>query len=172
MRNICNICNICKCPFRHKVETFGTAVSLETALHILTFSVLIFHLYINLNNYIDTTHQLVDQVVQSVQRLATGWTVRGSNPGGGEIFRTFPDRPWGPPSLPYNGYRVFPEGKAAGAWRWQPTQSSPLPLPLPWRVKDVTQYESGLTLRRLMSYIYGAPILDVSRSHTTTQHSR
>jgi len=29
-----------------------------------------------------------------------------------------------------------------------------------------------LTLRRLMSYIYAAPILDVSRSHTTTQHSR
>ena len=35
---------------------------------------------------------------------------------------------------------------------------------------------SILTLRRLMSYIYiyiyGAPILDVSRSHTMTQHSR
>jgi len=29
-----------------------------------------------------------------------------------------------------------------------------------------------LTLRRLMSHIYGAPILDVSRSHTTTQYSR
>ena len=29
-----------------------------------------------------------------------------------------------------------------------------------------------LNFRRLMSYIYGAPILDVSRSHTTTQHSR
>ena len=29
-----------------------------------------------------------------------------------------------------------------------------------------------LTLRRLMSYIYGAHIIDVSRSHTTTQHSR
>ena len=29
-----------------------------------------------------------------------------------------------------------------------------------------------LTLRRLMSYIYEAPILDVSRSHTTAQHSR
>ena len=29
-----------------------------------------------------------------------------------------------------------------------------------------------LTFRRLVSYIYGAPILDVSRSHTTTQHSR
>ena len=30
----------------------------------------------------------------------------------------------------------------------------------------------SLTLRWLMSYIYGAPILDVSRSHTTTHHSR
>ena len=30
----------------------------------------------------------------------------------------------------------------------------------------------SLTLRQLMSYIYGAPILDVSRSHTTTQHNR
>jgi hypothetical protein len=32
----------------------------------------------------------------------------------------------------------------------------------------------SLNLRLLMSYmyIYGAPILDVSRSHTTTQHSR
>jgi len=29
-----------------------------------------------------------------------------------------------------------------------------------------------LTFSLLMSYIYGAPILDVSRSHTTTQHSR
>jgi len=27
-------------------------------------------------------------------------------------------------------------------------------------------------LRLLMSYIYGAPILDVSKSHTTTHHSR
>jgi len=30
----------------------------------------------------------------------------------------------------------------------------------------------SLTRRLLMSYIYGAPILDVSRSHTTTHHSR
>jgi len=29
-----------------------------------------------------------------------------------------------------------------------------------------------LTFRLLMSYTYGAPILDVSRSHTTTQYSR
>jgi hypothetical protein len=39
----------------------------------------------------------------------------GSNPGGGEIFRTRPERPWGLLSLLYNGYRVFPGGKAAGA---------------------------------------------------------
>ena len=36
----------------------------------------------------------------------------------------------------------------------------------------VVRQTTKLTLRRLMSYIYGAPILDVSRSHTTTQHSR
>ena len=35
----------------------------------------------------------------------------GSNPSGDEIFRTCPDRPWVPPSLLYNGYRVFPGGK-------------------------------------------------------------
>jgi hypothetical protein len=44
-------------------------------------------------------------------QLATCWTVRESNPSRGEIFRTCPNRPWGPPSLLYNGYRVFPEGK-------------------------------------------------------------
>ena len=35
----------------------------------------------------------------------------GSNPGGDEIFRTCPDRPWVPPSLLYNGYWVFTRGK-------------------------------------------------------------
>ena len=49
----------------------------------------------------------------SVFGIATGygWMVRGSNPGGGEIFRTCPDQPWGPPILLCNGYRVFPGGK-------------------------------------------------------------
>jgi hypothetical protein len=37
---------------------------------------------------------------------------------------TRPDRPWDPPSLLYNGYRIFPGGEAAGAWRWPPTVSS------------------------------------------------
>lgn len=36
---------------------------------------------------------------QSVYRLAMGWTVCGSNPGGGEDYRTRLDRSWSPPSL-------------------------------------------------------------------------
>jgi hypothetical protein len=58
----------------------------------------------------------VGRVAQLVWQMATGWTVQGSNPDEGKIFCTRPDRPWGPPNLLYNGYRVFPGGKAAGAW--------------------------------------------------------
>jgi hypothetical protein len=35
----------------------------------------------------------------------------GIESGWGEIFRTYPDRLRGPPSLLYNGYRVSPGGK-------------------------------------------------------------
>ena len=44
---------------------------------------------------------------------ATGYALDGpgSNPGVGEIFCNCPHRPCGPPSLLYNGYRVFPAGK-------------------------------------------------------------
>ena len=49
----------------------------------------------------------------SVVGIATAYGLDG--PGiesrWGEIFRTSPDRPWGPPSLLYNGYRVFSGGK-------------------------------------------------------------
>jgi len=46
-----------------------------------------------------------------------------------------------------------------------------------WRKPHIDKFYNldfspKLTLRLLMSYIYGAPILDVSRSHTTTQHSQ
>jgi hypothetical protein len=47
--------------------------------------------------------------------IATGYRLDGlgieSRGGGGEIFRTCPDQPWGPPSLLHYGYRVFPGGK-------------------------------------------------------------
>jgi hypothetical protein len=111
------------------------------------------------------SHLCTGRVAQSVQRLTTGWTVRGSmpsfgrgrkiicpmlvtrtnkkrskssktvktgktinygtkkNPGGIEIFRTRPDRPWCPPSLLYNGYRVFLGG------RKRPGRDADHPLP-------------------------------------------
>jgi hypothetical protein len=58
----------------------------------------------------------IQRTAQSIQQLTTCCAVRGSNPGGGEIFRTHPDWPWGPPSLLYNGYWVFSWGKAGGVW--------------------------------------------------------
>jgi hypothetical protein len=63
----------------------------------------------------------------SVVGIATryGLDSPGSNPGGGEIFRTRPDRPWGPPSLLYNGYRVsFPGVKLPGRGVDHPPSSS------------------------------------------------
>jgi len=46
----------------------------------------------------------------------TGCTVQGLNPSGGKIFCTRPDWPWGPSSLLYNGYWVFPWGKTVVVW--------------------------------------------------------
>jgi hypothetical protein len=54
----------------------------------------------------------VGRVTQSVC-IATGYGLDG--PGidsrWGRDFPHLPDRPWGPPSLLYNGYRVFPGGR-------------------------------------------------------------
>ena len=43
---------------------------------------------------------------------------------------------------------------------------------LPFPCTSIFLSTSILTLTLLMSYIYGVPILDVSRPHTTTHHSR
>jgi len=59
-----------------------------------------------------------------------GCTVREPNPGGGDIFSTGPDRSWGPPSLLYSGYRVFPECKE------RPGRSSDHPLSSSAEVKE------------------------------------
>jgi hypothetical protein len=57
-------------------------------------------------------------------KLATGWTVQGSNPNGDEIFRIPPDGPWGPPSLLYNGYLVpLPEVRQPVCGTDHPPQS-------------------------------------------------
>ena len=63
-------------------------------------------------------------IAQSVYRLATGWTVRRSNPGGGEIFRTRPDLTWGPPSHSKMGTGSFPGVKRLGSGADHPSPSS------------------------------------------------
>ena len=60
---------------------------------------------------------IVKEIKQYQKKTSYGLEDPGSNPGGDEIFRIRPDRPWGPPSLLYNGYQIFPGGKLAGAWR-------------------------------------------------------
>jgi hypothetical protein len=44
-------------------------------------------------------------------------------PVGARFFAHVQTSPGAPPSLLYNGYRVFSGGKAAGAWCWPPTPS-------------------------------------------------
>jgi hypothetical protein len=102
-----------------------------------------------------------------------------------KIFCTCSDRPWGPPSFFYNGYRVFLGGKVAGAWRWPPTTSSaevkervklyiyspsgpswpvlgwPLPLPLPYDF--IMQINSNLHC----IYLYPVSCLPVFCGHMT-----
>ena len=72
-------------------------------------------------------------LVRPAHNLATLWiklSRLGTNPYGGgtvwtnpvgslqrRISRTRPDRPWGPPNLLHNGYRVIPGGSVAWAWR-------------------------------------------------------
>ena len=70
-------------------------------------------------------------IAQSVYRLTTGWKIRGSNPGGEEIFRNIPYRPCIPPSLLYSGYRIFLWGKMP------PGRDDDLsPLLVPWTRKS------------------------------------
>jgi hypothetical protein len=68
---------------------------------------------------------------------------RGSNTGGDQIFRTHPDRPWSPPRLLYNEYRVsFPGVK-------RPGRGLDHPLPSSGEFKEIAElypfYPSGLS---------------------------
>ena len=62
------------------------------------------------------TSYLEEGGLGSVVGIVTGYGLEGPGiesqwGGGGKISRTCPDWPWGPPSLLYNGYWVFPGGK-------------------------------------------------------------
>jgi hypothetical protein len=52
-------------------------------------------------------------------------------PVGDEISRTCPDRPWGPPTLLYNGYRIFPGSKKRPG-----LDANPSLLLVPWSRKS------------------------------------
>jgi hypothetical protein len=56
-------------------------------------------------------HRAWTGIAQSVYRLATGWTVQESNPGGG---RGFSDRPWAHPAFYTMGVGSFPGVKRPG----------------------------------------------------------
>ena len=99
--------------------------------------------------------------------------VFGKETAGFDVFIVCPSvRPHGTTRLELDGF-------CAGVCYWNLVEEVLICF---WnRTKIVGHFASlNLTLRRLMSYIYiyiyiyiyGAPILDVSRSHTTTQHSR
>jgi hypothetical protein len=47
-----------------------------------------------------------------VQALATGWAIRVSNPGGGEIFPTGPDQSWAHTASYTIGTGSLPRGKS------------------------------------------------------------
>ena len=73
-----------------------------------------------------STHYFGAEIAQSVQRLPMGWTLRGSNPGGGISFRSRPDRLWGPNSHLNNEYWTpFPGVKRPGRGVDLPTHLVP-----------------------------------------------
>jgi hypothetical protein len=106
------------------------------------------------------------------KRLATKWTMAGFNSLQGlELSR----RHVRTDSVAHlASYKIRTQGKWNGEWR-RPAYSKEVRMSeqqdLP-SLPHTSWCGIYLTFRRLMSYIYGAPILDVSRSHTTTQHSR
>ena len=64
-------------------------------------------------------------------RLATGWTVQGSNLGAGEIFRTCPDR-----SLDHPASCTMGTGSFQGVKGGRGVRLAPHPLPVPWSRKS------------------------------------
>ena len=70
---------------------------------------------LNRMEYLLHIYKMWADIAQPVQRLITGWKVRGSDTDGGEIFRTRPDQARGSVSQLYNRYRLIPGVKTAEA---------------------------------------------------------
>jgi len=67
----------------------------------------------------------------------------------GTRFSALPDRPWGPPSLLYNEYRVFPRGRVCRG-----VGVTPHPHPVP-KVLEKSRAIPLLTLGDFMTYKKG-----------------
>ena len=78
--------------------------------------------------------------------------------GGGEIFRTCPYQPWGPPSLLYNGYRVLPGVK-------RPRRGGDHPPHVAPRLKKEWSYTSTSLLGRCGLFygeLWTVPLLQIN----------
>jgi len=64
---------------------------------------------------------LLAGVAQTVQGLATGWTVRGSNPGGARFSAPVQTDSGEQPAYSTMGTGFLSVGKTAGTWRKPPT---------------------------------------------------
>jgi hypothetical protein len=100
-----NTCNYVSTP------PYGFMTFRGATLFTFTFAIIFITEHYKCKRLLDVPLGSMDR--DSSVGIATGYglDVPRSNSGGSEILRTFPDRPWGPPSLLYNGYRVFPGGK-------------------------------------------------------------
>jgi len=83
----------------------------------------------NLQTHTDINVSLLTKSFPTFYLLSLLWTNNQQGPGIESRWRArvcpkLPDRPWCWPSLLYNGYWIFPGGKAARAWRWPPTPFS------------------------------------------------
>jgi hypothetical protein len=70
----------------------------------------IFYCNYSCPNYFGPTFAVNEMIYRIYTNTAGTATVQGSKPGGNEIFRVLPDRPWGPISFLYNGYRFSLSG--------------------------------------------------------------
>jgi hypothetical protein len=81
----------------------------------------------------------------------------------GRYFPYSPERPLGPASLLYNVYRVFPGGKAAGAWHWPLTPSS-AEVKERVKVKKLKADLSGLYDTDARRHIVSLPLTELTPS--------
>lgn len=67
---------------------------------------------------------IVNDELEKIQQLPTGWMIWGSISGGGKVFHNHCYQPCGSPSVLYNGYCVSPGGKVRHIVNHQPPSSS------------------------------------------------